>query len=107
MENKNQILVPEVGMPVTEVEWCDCHAYYVTRLGKKNSKGELVEAFVKRAHFRCNDWYGGDWSVGPVDETAAEERIGKTRKGFWTNTGTVKGHRFNLGSAHEYENPSF
>lgn len=105
---------PSVGMGVTESMWSDCHAWYISEITKKNSKGEAVELRLVRAKVKCLDYYAGDWEVAPYEEaerdytrTVKRTRADKYGRRFWTDTGKIDSTKYVLGKAREYEDPSF
>lgn len=101
------------GQGVTECLWSDCHAYYIFTVDKFDKKGWPKEITVIRPAVKCKDWYAGDWEIESFEDTrtrACEKRLMKlrrTRKGTWTRTGRAKDIVFHIGSAREYQDPSF
>lgn len=102
-----------VGQGVTQVLWSDCHAYYIYSIDKTDKKGPK-EITLIRPITKCKDWYAGDWEVESfedakkrVSEKTQFTKIKRTRRGTFTDTGTVKGIVFSIGYASEYKDPSF
>ena len=94
----------EVGMGVTEIMWNDRHAFFIKEIitDKKGNPKELKleGAWLKALGEGCYD-VSREYKEGYFQD-CKKMTIKRTRKGTWTNTGTVDGRLFRIGHAEEY-----
>ena len=116
MEKSTPKIRPEIGMGVTECLWSDRHAWEVA--GVIDEK----HIVIRRMGHKCKDYYAGDWEVFPNPDGEICHlvfRSGRWRDRLWDEkyengklVSRKPGRRLGtngwyVGSAEEYEDPSF